>query len=93
MKRTALVLAVVLFTASALAMTGGTALAQDPVVSVVALDEDTFVSVQKAGAGEMVFLYEVRGEKVYLVDVVFNGTSRDVDLPRRYTHHVEVENR
>ena len=92
MKRTVLAFAVLMFVVSTPALTG-TAFAQDSAISVVTLDEDTFVTVQKTGAGEMISLYEVKGEKVYLVDVVINSTSRDVNLPKRYTHHIEIDNR
>lgn len=92
MRITVLALALLLFVASAL-IVPGTAAAQDSTISVVTLDADTFVTVQETGTGDMVSLYQVRGDRVYLVDVVFNSTSRDVNLPRRYTHHIELENR
>lgn len=92
MKKPVLVLAMLLIAASILIIPG-TAAAQDSAVSVVGLDENTFVTVQETGNGDMISLYKVRGDQVYLVDVLFNTTARDVDLPKRYTHHIELENR
>jgi len=62
-------------------------------ISVVTLDSETFVTVQETGTGDMLSLYRIRGDRIYLVDTVFNSTSRDVKLPRRYLHHIEVDNR
>ncbi len=62
-------------------------------ISVTALDEGTFITVQETGSGDVVSLYRLRGDRIYLVDTVFNSTSRDVNLPKRYLHRVEVDNR
>ena len=86
-----IVLAVIVTNACALT---GTAGAQGSTqFSVVALDSDTFVTVQETGTGDMLSLYAVRGDRIYLVDTVFNSTSREIKLPRRFLHHLEVENR
>ena len=62
-------------------------------IGVVSLDAETFITVQETGTGDVISLYKIRGEQIYLVDTVFNSTSRDVKLPRRYLHHIEVDNR
>lgn len=62
-------------------------------IGVVSLDSETFVTVQETGTGDVLSLYKIRGERIYLVDTVFNSTSRDVKLPKRYLHHVDVDNR
>ncbi|UCG38486.1 MAG: hypothetical protein JSV00_09995 [bacterium] len=62
-------------------------------VSVVALDSETFVTVQQTGTGESISLFRIRSGRIVLVDTVFSSGARDPDLPKRYLHHQEVENR
>jgi len=92
MKGTVVSLFLILWVAAAMAFPG-TVAAQDPATGVVALDSDTFITVQETGTGSLISLYQVRGDRIYLVDTIVNGTSRDVNMPTRYIHHIEVENR
>ena len=62
-------------------------------IGVVSLDSETFITVQETGTGDVLSLYKIKGERIYLVDTVFNSTYRDIKLPKRYLHHIEVDNR
>ena len=62
-------------------------------ISIVALDEGTFVTVQETGTGDILSLYRIKGERIVLIDSVFNGSSRDINLSKRYLHRMDVENR
>jgi len=92
MKSTAISIALLLVVTCTLILPG-IAAAQGSTISTVTLDSKTFITVKETGTGDVISLYQVRGDKVYLVDVLFNSTSRDVNLPKRYTHHIELENR
>jgi starvation-inducible outer membrane lipoprotein len=93
MKKTYMLTLALMLSACVLLLPGIAASQGSAQISVVALDPETFITVQEVGTGDMISFYKVKGERIYLVDTVFNSTSRDPKLPKRYLHHVEVDNR
>jgi hypothetical protein len=65
-------------------------------VSATVISEGTFITVKESIAGEVLSLYRVKGDRIVLVDTVVNTNSRsdrDIKLPDRFLHHLDVENR
>ena len=60
-------------------------------IGVAVLDEGTFVTVRDTPNGDIISLYKVRGDRVTLVDTVFNSISRDIHPPKRYLRRVDIE--
>jgi len=67
----------------------------DGTISATMVDDGTFITVKEARGGEILSLYRIRGDRIILVDTVFNTSDRgssDTKLPTRYLHRVDVEN-
>jgi hypothetical protein len=67
----------------------------DGAISTTLVDDGTFITVKEAGGGEILSLYRIRGDRIILVDTVFNTSDRGSNktkLSTRYLHRVDVEN-
>ena len=65
-------------------------------VSATVIGEGTFITVKESGAGEVLSLYRIEGDRIVLLDTVVNTSSRsdrNVKFPDRYLHHLDVQNR
>ena len=76
-----------------LCLTGQAKAQQEMQITIAALDEETFVTVRDTAQGDILSLYRIRENKIHLLDAVFNGVARDIDLPKRYLHRLEIEGR
>jgi len=97
MRKTA-ICSVVFIVAVVLALAGpGAASAQgDGTISTTVIDAGVFVTVKETAQGDVLSLYRVSGDRIILVDVVINTNNRsssDTSFPKRYLHHLDLENR
>jgi len=91
-------LSIVLITATIFAwMLPGSVSAQvEGTISTTVIDEVSFITVKKTGAGDVLSFYRIRGDRIVLVDTVVNTSNRnssDTSFPKRYLIRLDVENR
>ena len=68
----------------------------DETISTTAIDGGAFITVKKAGGGEILSLYRIRGDRIILVDTVVNTSDRSsssTSFSKRYLIRVDVENK
>jgi hypothetical protein len=96
MKRMSLIYIVFLAaTVFALTVPGAVPAQADGTISSTVVDDGTFITVKEARGGEVLSLYRIRGDRIILVDTVFNTSDRgssNTKLPTRYLHRVAVDN-
>ncbi len=79
----------------ALTVPGAVPAQADGAILTTVVDDGTFITVKEARGGEILSLYRIRGDRIILVDTVFNTSDRgssNTKLPTRYLHRVDVEN-
>ena len=65
----------------------------DETISTSVIDSETFITVKETTGGDLLSLYKIKGDRIILVDSVFNTSNRDSNLPKRYLHRLDVDNR
>jgi len=77
----------------ALTVPGAVSAQGDETISTTVIDDGTFITVKETAVGDILSLYRVVNDRIILVDTVVNSNRRDTSLPKRYLHHLELENR
>jgi hypothetical protein len=80
----------------ALTVPGAVSAQGDGTISTTVIDAGTFITVKKAGGGEILSLYRIRGDRIIPVDTVFNTIDRSsssTSFSKRYLIQVDVENK